>query len=492
MSTGELFITYPTMKDKIISLIVCFFIVNSSLFAKEVLLEETQTTKTENGLDQISAKNEELNLIDILELALKNNPKVKEAWMNIDVGKYSYRSELSNTLPRIDGQVSYFNSKNKYDADDIPTNKTEGITPSISLSYLLFDFGGRTADIMGFKYKLNTIKFETNLFIQNFIYQVIEAYYGLFSSLANEKAAKESENSSYEAFKAASVRYDIGLAPLTDKLQAETSYTQKRLERERAENSVKIKRAELNYLLNLSPTTELRLSIPLLDVSKNDFQENVVNLIEVALNNRPDLKAYYETKKAKKSEIYSIATEWLPSVSLNTSYGRTNDLRKGSRSDRDNYNIGITASMPFFTGGYIYNNVAKAKSQLNIINEQIDDLKKDIELDVWTAYQDFMTAKRTYITSKTLLKSATETEKTMLGRYKNGKSSMLDLLNAQSDLATARYELINSQHNWFTSRANLVRALGQMNLEELEKLNNAANLDKIIDTNNLSNSDENK
>lgn len=477
------------MKDKIISFIACFLAINFNLFAKEVSSnKQNKTVKKEATINNKDIK--ELNLIDVLEMALGNNPKVKEAWMNIDVGKYSYTSELSNAFPTIEGQISYSDARNKYDADGIATNKSEGVTPSVSLSYLLFDFGGRTADIMNFKYKLNTVKFETNLFIQNFIYQVIEAYYGLFSSLANEKAAKETENSSYEAFKAASIRYDIGLAPLTDKLQAETSYTQKRLVREKAENNVKIKRAELNYLLNLSPIVELNLAVPFLDITRDDFQENVVNLIETALKNRPDLKAYYETKKAKKAEVYSAATEWLPSVTLNASYGKTNDLKKGGKGDRDNYNIGVTASMPFFTGGYIYSNVAKTKSQLNIINEQIRDLEKDIELDVWTAYQDFMTAKRTYITSETLLKSATETEKTMLGRYKNGKSSILDLLNAQSDLATARYELISSQHNWFISRANLVRALGQMSIEELENLNSAANLDNIIDNNNQGSKNE--
>lgn len=427
---------------------------------------------------EINSKKEKLTLIDVIDMALTNNPQVKEAWLNINVSNSSYKAQLSNYLPDITGQVSYSNGKNKYE-DSISSTKNETLTPSVSLSYLLFDFGGRTADTLNFKYKLNAVQYNTNSFIQTFIYQVISAYYGLFSSLANEKASKEAENSSYEAYKAASIRYDIGLAPLTDKLQAETSYTQKRLIREKAENTVKIKQAELNYLLNLSPLNELNLEAPFMDVSKDDFEANIVNLIETALNNRPDLKAYYETKKAKKAEIYSTASDWLPSISLNASYGRAHDYENDNGPFRDNYNIGITASMPFFTGGYIYNNVAKTKAELNIVNQQINDLEKNIQLDVWTAYQDFMTAKRTYITSETLLKSATETEKTMLGRYKNGKSSILDLLNAQSDLASARYEHISAQHNWFTTRANLVRAIGQMSLEEIENITNASNLDGI-------------
>lgn len=467
MNIGRTGVT--TMKNKIIVFFVCLFITNVNSFAKD-----TKDHRLNKKSDQ-----KELGLIDILDLALESNPKIKEAWLNIDISKYNYTSQLSNAFPTIEGQLSYSNNRNKYDDAKVSFSKTDSLTPSVNLSYLLFDFGGRAADIMNFKYKLNSVKYETNSYIQTFMYKVIQSYYELFSSLANEKASKETENSSYEAFKAAKVRYDIGLAPLTDKLQAETAYTQKRLIREKIENEVLIKKANLNYMLNLHPASDLNLAIPFTSIPKNSFQENVVDLIEAAVKNRPDLKAIHETKSAKKAEVYSAATDWLPSVNLNASYGVTRDRRKGGNDDRNNYNVGVTATMPFFTGGYIYSNVAKTKTQLNIINEQIKDLEKNIELDVWTAYQDFLTAKRIYITSETLLKSAKETEKTMLGRYKNGKASMLDLLNAQSDLAGARYEYISSQHNWFITRANLIRALGQMSTEELQSLNDAGYNGKI-------------
>lgn len=461
--------------------------------------KEDNTTKNEEkeekNEDEDILLKRRLTLLDVLELALKNNPQVKQAWLNVDTSNYSHNMQLSTLLPTITGSLSYSKNKNKYE-DIPPASKSESLTPSINMSYLLFNFGGRTADILNFKYKLNAVKFETNLFIQDFIYRVINAYYNLFSSLANERAATETENSSYEAFKSAALRYDIGLAPLTDKLQAETSYNQTRLVREKAENTVKIRKAELNYLLNLSPLTELDLELPFMDIRKDEFEANVVDLITKAVQNRPDLKAYLETKKAKKAELYKNAISWLPSVSLNASYGVNNDLENKRIPDESNYNIGISASMQFFTGGYVFNNIARSKAELKIVNQQIKDLEKDIELDVWTAYQDFITAKRTFITSEILVRSATETEKTMLGRYKNGKSSILDLLDAQSNLASARYELISAQHNWFISRANLLRAIGEMSLEELEKItvfaNNQENSEVNVNINNVGNENEEK
>jgi len=331
---------------------------------------------------------------------------------------------------------------------------------------LLFDFGGRDAEVSNFSHKLYATRFETNSYVQEFMYNVIKSYYDLFSAVANEKASREDENASREAFKAASVRYKVGTVPLTDKLQAETAYMQKQLAREKAETTTKIKKAELNYLLNLSPTYDLSLSIPMMNVSDRVFDNDVADLIEIATKSRPDLKAMSERRTAKKMEVWSKTTEMLPSLQLNASYNEL-DYRHRADDRARSYNVEAVVSMPFFTGGSIYNSVAEERTNLKIIDKNLEDLRKSVELDVWTAYQEFQNAKAIYSTSQVLLESATQTEKTMLGRYKNGKSSILDLLNAQSDLATARYEFINAQHNWFIKKANLIRSIGYMDISHL-------------------------
>ncbi|MDD2840631.1 MAG: TolC family protein [Rickettsiales bacterium] len=317
-----------------------------------------------------------MTLIDVLDVALANNPKVKGAWLNIKASKTNYKTELADFFPDITGEIAYSKSKSNYQDNSLEISRTETVSPSINLTYLLFDFGGRESNVLSFKYKLEATKFETNDYVQSFMYTVIEAYYDLFSSMASEGAAKETESSSYEAFKAAKMRYDIGLAPLTDKLQAETSYMQEKLTREKAENEVKIKKAELNYLLNISPMTELNLSAPLLNIPNKDFNENIENLLERALKNRPDLKAYYETRKSKKAIIYNAKSDRFPTISLTSAYGKINDIERNSNGDRSYYNVGVTASMPFFTGGYIYNNIANAKGALESLNTEIEDLEK--------------------------------------------------------------------------------------------------------------------
>jgi len=49
-----------------------------------------------------------------------------------------------------------------------------------------------------------------------------------------------------------------------------------------------------------------------------------------------------------------------------------------------------------------------------------------------------------------------------MGRYKAGVGSIVDVLTAQTALATARQTRINSELGWFVARAQLAFALGRL------------------------------
>lgn len=454
-------------------LIFCFF---CFLGVSQLSADTVKIYKFGENQNKNSTISRKLTLVDILDIALKNNPQVRQSWINVDISGYDYKMAKAAWFPEIEASLNYAFGESNYDDDIRADTKINNLDPALSLSYLLFDFGGREADIASFNYKLISTKYDTNSFVQNFLYSVVEAYYNLFSSIANLETAIETEKASGEAFNAADTRYRIGVAPLTDKLQAENSFIQDRLTRERAEREVKLMKGNLNYLLNLDPSTELDLSPPKLDMKDDLIQKSVGKLMKVALNNRPDLQSKYQLKMAQKKNIYSAQTSRLPSIRLNGSVGMVEDYVRDVNNDRDHYNVGINASMPIFTGGYLYNNVAKTKAELQSINAQIDDLEKNIENDVWTAYNNFQTAKDIHETSITLLANALETEKTVLGMYKNGKASILDVLTAQTSLSQARYEFNSSLYNYFINRADLARSVGKINSQDFETLTNVVNL----------------
>jgi outer membrane protein len=102
--------------------------------------------------------------------------------------------------------------------------------------------------------------------------------------------------------------------------------------------------------------------------------------------------------------------------------------------------------------------VRAAEARSDVQAARRDNVRQQVALDVWEAYQSLNTATQTMRTSADLLASAEQSERVALGRYKAGVGNILDLLNAQSALANARLQRIQAMLDWQVSRAALASA----------------------------------
>ena len=84
-----------------------------------------------------------------------------------------------------------------------------------------------------------------------------------------------------------------------------------------------------------------------------------------------------------------------------------------------------------------------------------------IKSQVWTAYNDYNTSLKTYEVSKKVLKSAKENEKVAFKSYEVGKTDIINLLTAESQLAEARDALVNAFYSVLINKATLYRSIGR-------------------------------
>jgi outer membrane protein TolC len=91
-----------------------------------------------------------------------------------------------------------------------------------------------------------------------------------------------------------------------------------------------------------------------------------------------------------------------------------------------------------------------------------------VEQDVWNSWNNYQTAKQSWQTSQDLLENATHLKDVALGRYKEGLGTILDVLNAETQYNTALQSNLKSRYNLLTSRVDLVRAVGTLNLETMQ------------------------
>ena len=86
---------------------------------------------------------------------------------------------------------------------------------------------------------------------------------------------------------------------------------------------------------------------------------------------------------------------------------------------------------------------------------------QQIYQEVWQAFYQLQAAIETVTASNEGLSSSAQAAKVALARYELGLSTMLDVLNAQSQEASSRQQVAKAQYDALIARNNLNFSLGQ-------------------------------
>ncbi|MBQ7413026.1 MAG: TolC family protein [Alphaproteobacteria bacterium] len=401
-----------------------------------------------------------LSLSDLVQIGICTNPALNRDYMSVRSTEAGLGQARSQYLPTItaEGEAGIQNTK----IEGQSHKQDEPYSANLAISWLLFDFGGRSARVNTTKAYLESESWTYNANLQQTVLSIHQAYLNLLGNKELLKSTEVSEKSFKKAFDEAKRKYDLGMVSLSDKLQAQTSYEQASLAVISARNAVKQSQGDLAALLNLSPDVELQLQDQFSEKDLTDLAitDNVSELMLLALEQRPEIKAAEGGVRGAKENVWAAKTEMMPSVAAvgNVSF---NDGWKNDTLYHRGSGIGLKASMPLFTGFSNTYKVAEAKYQYEQARYSVEDIQINVRNQVWKAYQDYLTAKEAYQKSLQILKSAEENERVAFKSYKVGKKDMLNLLTANAGLASAMQGKVQAFYNVLISKAVLYRAVGQ-------------------------------
>ncbi len=400
-----------------------------------------------------------LNLLDVVNLALCNNPQTREVWASSRAQAAQVGVSKAGYLPSV--SLSASGNRNS------PGVSQRSI--GLSLSYLLYDFGTRAANLENARQLLVAASATQDSTVQAVFLSAVQSFYQTQSTLAALDAARESERAAKESFAAAEARYLAGSATPADKLQAQTAYSQAALNRITADGSLKNTQGTLANILGLDASRNVPLVAASTSVIQEGCERDIDSLIEEARSHRPDLQAAAAQVKAAEASTDAARAAGRPSISLTAATNQNNSAGVTSRGS----SVGLSVSVPIFSGYATTYRVRAAEAQVETKNAQLERLRLQVALDVWTAYQNLTTATQSLRSTADLLNSAEQSERVALGRYKAGVGSILDVLNAQSALASARQQRIQATFNWNISRATLAQAMGNLDDNLLQTLPDA-------------------
>ncbi len=395
-----------------------------------------------------------LTAVAAVDLALCNHPQTREVWANARAQAALVGAARGAWLPTLGGSISTTGT-------DYGKNKDSA---SVTLSWLLFDFGQRSANVENAVQLLAAAAATQDATVQSLFLAALQAYYSGQATRAAVISALEAERSADEAYKAAETRYQVGVATPADRLQAKTALSQARLNRIKAEGDARNALGTLANALGLPANVAIQLAAMPAVPDNPGFQKEIDALIADAQRRRPDLKAAEAQFKAAEASVDLARAQGRPTLSLSAG---PSWQRLAGESTHGN-SVGLTLNVPLFTGFDTTYRVRNAQAVVDLRAAQRDKLQNQVALDVWKAYQSLSTATESLRTAADLVASAEQSERVALGRYRAGVGTVLDLLSAQSALANARLQRIQAELDWNVYRATLAQSMGALDYTLLE------------------------
>ncbi|MHB8876216.1 MAG: TolC family protein [Myxococcaceae bacterium] len=398
----------------------------------------------------------------LLDLALRNSPLTRAAWYDARAAAAQVGSRSSAYYPTLElsAQVQALHQTSLVTGAVL---ESVNVGPAASLSYLLLDLGGRAAGVEEARQQLAFANLTHAAAVQDLIFRVEQAYYGLLALKALRGASAANLQEAQIALEAATERQKSGVATLAEVLQAKTSASQARLTERTTEGLVQIARGNLAAALGLPATVEISVGELPGSVEVHSLGKSVDALVEEALRQRPDLAATRALVPRAQARVRSAWSAALPSLFLAGTASRPYVLNPGTGVPYgENYLAQLTLSVPVFNGFRDSYDIAQAEEAVEAAKARAEATGQQVALQVWTSYQNVTTAAQKVTAARDLLESALASADVATGRYEAGAGTFIDLLTAQAALAAARAQDVESRADYLVSLAALARDTGAL------------------------------
>ncbi len=419
-----------------------------------------------------------LGLVDAVERALCNNPKTRQVWANVKAQAAAVGTGWSAYLPTLNGTGRFSHSDRRINYPGNANYNTQARSYNsdlaLNLNWVLYDFGLRSANLESARQLLNAAQATQDDTLQSVFFDTAQAFYEAQAAIALLAANQEAEQAAEKSFKAAEAKYAAGVGALADKLQAQTSYEQATLKRVQSAGDLQIAFGNLASVMGLRPNAVIHLT-GVIDETADDplFKQALDDLIEQAVRSHPKMLVAQAQLEAAKAQVDATSAAGRPTLALVGNYDHSNisatpiNNQGSSRQGMDNQDIALQLSIPLFEGFGRHYKVSQAEAQAESKRAELANTEQQVSLDVWKSYQAMRTGMENLKTTKTLVLSAKQSFDVAQGRYKFGVGNIIELLKAQSDLASAEQQRLLAMARWQTSRLKLATSLGQLSLDNI-------------------------
>ena len=239
-------------------------------------------------------------------------------------------------------------------------------------------------------------------------------------------------------------------------------------DREAADVGVKTILGDLCVAAGLPANTPLQIAVTEPPVSTAELRGKAAKLIDETLASRPDLAARAAEVRASEAAIRKARADFLPEIKLQGQYAYStfgydaNDGKVHGRftEDINGYSALLVAKWDLFDGFERLERLRRKSAEMETAREELELARLDATRDVWSAYQQTLSAASRVEYSESFVASARETNDAVRTAYESGLSTVAEFTQAAGELALARSTRATAIAEYSTSLAALAFATG--------------------------------
>ncbi len=289
-------------------------------------------------------------------------------------------------------------------------------------------------------------------------YQITEAYLQYLQSLEAEKIWQNSKTvlTELRRFNESLVKNNVA----TKDVVATADYELSKADNEifKLKSAQNTARAYFNFLINKDLQSDVIIDTTLLHVTASSYQPD--EMIRQALSGRQEFNALRAGQSAAET-----------AVKLNDANRKIPDFYIGGEAGFQGFGYKFNGDQPYalarigmsydiFDAGMRKSKTEEARLEAEKFRTRYQEAQQQITLQVTQAWNDYEAARNTFNTARTGLTAAESTYKIVNNKYRASQALLIEYLDAQNRVTTARLQVVLAWTDVLLKEAALKKSAG--------------------------------
>lgn len=428
-----------------------------------------------------------LDLDKALEIALSENPTVKVADQEIQKKKYAQKGSYASLFPQVNFSADYNRTLKKqvmymdFDMGSMggeaggSSGGAQEIDPNQG-----FEVGRDNNWNLGFNVGMplvnaslwKSLKISANdveLAIEQarsskigMVNQVKRAYYGVLLANDSYRVFKESYDNAMENYLDIKRKFEQGTVAEYDLIRADVTVKNSEPNMLQAENALTLAKWQLKALLGMDLELSIDCEGQLTDYEANLFGDYMST--DTSLVNNTDLKQLDIQNKLLNNTLTMQKFDYLPTLSLTGLYqwnAMNNDFKFKNYLWNPYSMVGVTLTVPIFSGGSKFYKVKQTRTSLNQLSLQREDAERNLQLAVKQYMDNMNTCVKRFNAAQKGVEQAERGYTISQKRYDTGAGTLLEMNDSELALTQSRLNFNQAIYDYMVAKSDLEKVLGK-------------------------------